>query len=143
MGMSAWGFIITPILIASDPSLDDVQREAQLTEFAPTAAEQSLDLFDELASVAGVSVLDDAGMAGASGGTDMGIDIANVGVNIAENNGSVSGSNGNNSITGDVSNNTISSNSGITTVLNNSGNGVVMQSIVNLNIFLEGAGPGQ
>ncbi|MAW80386.1 MAG: hypothetical protein CMI63_09115 [Parvularcula sp.] len=139
--MSAWGFIITPVLIASDPSLSEAQRDAQLQEFAPVAVEEYTDVFDELTSIAGVAALDDSQMANASGGTDMAIDIANLGVNVAENNGSVSGSNGNNSITGDVSNNTISNNSGVTTVLNNSGNGVVMQSIVNLNIFLQGAGP--
>lgn len=143
MGMSAWGFIITPVLIASDPSLSEAQRDAQLQEFAPVAVEEYTDVFDELTSIAGVAALDDSQMANASGGTgvDLALGISNLGVNVAENNGSVSGSNGNNSITGDVSNNTISNNSGVTTVLNNSGNGVVMQSIVNLNIFLQGAGP--
>ncbi len=141
MGMSAWGFIIAPVLIATDPSLSEAQREDRLLDYAPAAYEQSQDLFDELASVAGVSALDDATMAGAAGGASVAVDIADLGVNIAENNGAVSGSNGNNSVTGDVANNTISNNSGITTVLNNSGNGVVMQSIVNLNIFLQGGGP--
>lgn len=143
MGMSAWGFIITPVLIASNPELSDVQREAQLDAYAPVAAEQMLDVFDEVASLAGVSALDDATMSTASGGTNTAIDIANLGVNIAENNGSVNNINANNSTSGNVSNNVVSDNSGITTVFNNTGTGVVMQSVVNLNIFLQGAGPGQ
>jgi len=143
MGMSAWGFIITPVLIASNPELSDMEREAQLQDYAPVAVEQTLDIFDEVALLSGVSALDDASMASASGGADMAIDIASIGVNIAENNGAVSNITTNNSTSGDVSNNIVSNNSGITTVLNNTGTGVVMNSIVNLNIFLQGAGPGQ
>lgn len=143
MGMSAWGFIITPVLIAADPSLTEEQRDAQITEYAPTAAEQYLDVFDELASLADVSALDDAAMATASGGADTAINIDSLGVNMAENTGSVSGVNVSNSTSGDVSNNVVSDNSGITTVFNNSGTGVLMQSIVNVNIFLQGAGPVQ
>ncbi len=143
MGMSAWGFIITPVLAATNPNIDDVQREMDIAAYAQTIPQESLDLFDEMASLAGVSALDDSAMATASGGTNVAVDIANLGVNVAENNGSVSGITTNNSTSGDVSNNIVSDNSGITTVFNNSGTGVVMQSIVNLNIFLQGAGPGQ
>ena len=143
MGMSAWGFIITPALIASNPNIDDAQREMELAAYAQSVPQESLDFFDEIADLAGVSALDDSAMATASGGSMTAIDIANLGVNVAENNGSVSGVTANNSSSGDVSNNIISDNSGITTVFNNSGTGVVMQSIVNLNIFLQGASPGQ
>ncbi|GJL92742.1 MAG: hypothetical protein DHS20C04_24010 [Hyphococcus sp.] len=143
MGMSAWGFIITPVLAATNPNIDDAQRELDIAAYAQTVPQESLDIFDEMASLAGVSALDDAEMSSASGGAGMAIDIANLGVNIAENNGSVSGVTTTNSTSGDVSNNIVSDNSGITTVFNNSGTGVVMQSIVNMNIYLQGAAPGQ
>ncbi len=143
MGMSAWGFIITPILAATNPNADDAQREMDLAAYAQTVPQESMDIFDELASISGVSALNDAEMSSASGGAGVAVDIANLGVNIAENNGSVSGVTTNNSTSGDVSNNIVADNSGITTVFNNSGTGVVMQSIVNMNIYLQGAVPGQ
>ena len=92
------------------------------------------DLFGSLAS------LDDSAMSAASGGSDTAIDIANLGVNVAENNGQISGVTTTNSTNGEIANNMITDNGGITTVFNNTGNGVVMQSIVNLNIFLQGGG---
>ncbi len=143
MGMSAWGFIITPILLASNPNIDDAQRDLDVAAYAQTVPQESLDLFDDMASLAGVSALDDVEMSSASGGAGVAVDIANLGVNIAENNGSVSGVSTTNSNSGDVSNNIVSDNSGITTVFNNSGTGVVMQSIVNMNIYLQGAVPSQ
>lgn len=143
MSMSAWGFIIAPVLAATNPNIDDAQREMDIAAYAQTLPQESLDLFDEMASITGVAALNEAQMANASGGTSVAVDISNLGVNIAENNGSVSGVTTNNSNSGDVSNNVVQNNSGITTVFNNSGTGVVMQSIVNLNIFLQGAGPGQ
>lgn len=143
MGMSAWGLIITPVLIATDPSLNEAEQQAALDAYAPTAAEQYLDIFDELASLSDVSALDDAAMSTASGGADTAINIDNLGVNMAENNGSVSDVNVSNSTSGDVTDNIVTDNSGITTVFNNSGSGVLMQSIVNVNIFLQGAGPVQ
>lgn len=134
MGMSAWGFFIAPALIAADPALDDAQKQDAVMASAQSMPADSLDLFSEL----GVSALDEATMSTASGGASVAVDIANLGVNYAENNGSVSDVNTTNSTNGDISGNYVTDNGGITTVFNNTGNGVVMNSIVNLNIFLQG-----
>ncbi|WDI31496.1 hypothetical protein PUV54_16210 [Hyphococcus flavus] len=136
MGMSAWGFFITPVLIAADPTIDDATREEQLASHMMSApAELQTDIFGDLAS------LDETAMASASGGSQTAIDIANLGANVGENTGTVEGVTTNNSTNGQIANNMISDNGGITTVFNNTGNGVVMQSVVNVNIFLGAAGP--
>lgn len=139
MGMSAWGLIITPALIAADPSISDAQRETDLAAYAQTAPEEFLDPFAELTALAGVSALDDTTMSNTSGGTHTAIDIGYLGVNVAENDGQVNNVNVSNTVNGDIRDNIVSDNGGITTVFNNTGNGVVMQSIVNMNIFLQGA----
>ncbi len=135
MGMSAWGLFITPVLIASDPSLSTAERDQQVAAYAETIpAESQSDIFGGLAS------LDETSMASASGGFQTAIDISNLGANVGENTGSVEGVTTTNSNNGQIAQNVISDNGGITTVFNNTGNGVVMQSIVNLNIFLQGGG---
>lgn len=145
MGMSAWGLFITPILIAGDPALTEAQRDDQLTAYAENISSEqpldTLDLFDELADLAGVAALDDTAMSSASGGMDTAIDIANLNVNLAENRGSVRDVSVVNSDSGDIANNVVSGNGGITTVLNNTGHGVVLNSIVNVNISLQGQNP--
>lgn len=135
MGMSAWGLFITPVLIATDPSLDTAQRDQQLAAYAETIPAENEDLFGGLAS------LDETAMASASGGSHTAIDISNLGANVGENGAHVEGVTTTNSVNGDIAHNVISDNGGITTVFNNTGNGVVMQSIVNLNVFLQGGGP--
>lgn len=139
MGMSAWGFIITPALIAADPSISDAQREQDIAAYAQSAPQEFLDPFSDLTELAGMDALDDTAMSNASGGTHTAIDIGSLGVNIGENDAQVSGVTTTNSTNGDIRDNIISDNGGITTVFNNTGNGVVMQSIVNMNIYLQGA----
>lgn len=130
MGMGAWSFIVTP-LVAAAPNADVAPQHIEMVAQQPAG---DSDLFGSLAS------LDDSAMSAASGGSDTAIDIANLGVNVAENNGQISGVTTTNSTNGEIANNMITDNGGITTVFNNTGNGVVMQSIVNLNIFLQGGG---
>ena len=131
MVMSAWGFIIAPLMATAQTG--EPPAPEQFTELASAAGE--LEIFDAIPS------LDDVAMSAASGGTHTAIDISSLGVNSAENSGQVSDVNVNNTTNGQISNNMVSDNGGITTVFNNTGNGVVMQSIVNLNIFLQGATP--
>ncbi|WP_411820106.1 hypothetical protein ABFZ85_01150 [Hyphococcus formosus] len=140
---SVFGLIITPMLIATDPDprITDEQREADLLDYAQNVTAEDVDLFADLAGLEGVAALDDGAMSVASGGSATAIDIANLGANAAENMGTVDNINVSNTNNGEIANNVVSDNGGITTVFNNTGNGVVMNSIVNLNIFLQGGGP--
>lgn len=136
MGMSAWGLFITPLLIATDPNITEAKREQQLeahARAAPSAIEED-SVFGGLAS------LNDAAMASASGGNQYtAFDIGNVNANVGENSASVENVTTTNSTNGNIADNIISDNGGITTVFNNTGNGVSFQSIVNVNINLNGA----
>jgi hypothetical protein len=137
MGMTAWGLFITPVLIASDPNLDSAQRDQALAAHAqsmPAEIQAGDDIFGGLAS------LDEGAMSSASGGSYTAIDISNLGANVGENDAEVNGVVTTNSNNGSIADNIISDNGGITTVFNNTGNGVVMQSIVNVNVFLQGQG---
>lgn len=127
MGMSAWGIIAAPFL-ANAPV--PAETAAMLDSDMLQLAEDSSDLFGSFAP------MDELAMSQASGGSDTAIDIGNLGVNLAENDGSVENINANNSETGDIANNAVTGNDGITTVFNNTGNGVIFQSNVNVNIFL-------
>jgi hypothetical protein len=129
MGMSAWGILAAPLLAhAPAPSAETAAMEAR----PPTV---ETDIFGAL------SPMDDGLMSAASGGADTAIDIADFGLNIADNDGSVNEINVNNSDTGKIADNVVSGNGGITTVFNNTGNGVIFQNNVNVNIFLnDGAG---
>lgn len=126
--MSAWGFLLAPLLVST--AIEDHPEAPPLPEInAPLA---DTDLFGELA------IMNESAMSNASGGIATAVDIANLGINIAKNDGDVSDVHTNNTQTGQIANNVITDNSGITTVFNNTGNGVLMQSIVNINVFLEG-----
>ena len=132
MGMSAWGIFAAPILAHAPVPADTA---AMLEIETVQMADQGSDLFS------GFAPMDELSMSEASGGADTAIDIGNMGVNLADNDGSVDNVNVNNSETGDIANNTVAGNDGITTVFNNTGNGVIFQSNVNVNIFLnEGVG---
>lgn len=126
--MSAWGLFFSPVLAAAQPA--DIAMNTDVPEQV-MAADELLDVFGEL------SALDELAMSQASGGTDTAIDIGNLGANIALNEGTITDVETVNTNTGQIANNVISDNSGITTVFNNTGNGVVFQSSVNVNIFLD------
>ncbi len=127
MGMSAWGIFAAPILAHAPVPADTA---ALLDSEMIQLADESADLFSSFAA------MDETSMSRASGGADTAIDIGNLGVNLADNDGAVENINVNGSDTGDIANNTVAGNEGITTVFNNTGNGVIFQSNVNVNIFL-------
>ncbi len=132
MGMSAWGIFAAPFLAnAPAPAAD----EAPLLAPTETQQVQEGDIFSAFAP------MDENAMSAASGGAETAIDIDDYGVNFASNDGVVNGVSSENSETGQISGNVVSDNGGITTVFNNTGNGVIFQSNVNVNIFLnEGGG---
>ena len=137
MVMGAWGIFAAP-LIATAPFKDNPEAHAAVVEAFDTielAAMPTDDLFGELAT------MDDAAMSSASGGSVTAFDIGNIGVNYADNDGSVNNIEANYSETGKIVDNTVSGNSGLTTVFFNSGNGVVFQSNVNVNVFLDSKPP--
>lgn len=124
MGMSAWGLLAAPLMAqAPVPAISIDQPVAAIS-----VAGEAGDAFGDLAA------MDDGAMRDAAGGADVAVDISNLGVNIAENNGSVDRTNVDGE-TGQIANNSVNGNGGITTVFNNTGNGVVFQSTVNVNIF--------
>jgi len=86
----------------------------------------------------GLTSLDKNAMSTASGGSYTAVDISNLGANYGENDADVNGVTVANSTNGNIADNIISDNGGITTVFNNTGNGVSFQSIVNVNVFLQG-----
>ena len=126
MGMSAWGIFAAPFLMQAAPV------DQSTVEIAQPQTNQSTDIFGS------ITPLDELAMSEASGGADTAIDIQDFGVNLAENDGGVSNIDVDNSETGQIANNAVNGNRGITTVFNNTGNGVVFQSNVNVNIFLNG-----
>lgn len=129
MGMSAWGFLALPLLMqATEPGTKVIETTPeQLIDEMP--AGDALDVFGGLTS------MDDATMAGASGGADTAVDIGLVGLNASETNGLAKETHVSNSQNGQVANNVISGNDGISFQVNNSGNGVVVQNTVNINIY--------
>lgn len=124
MGISAWGLLAAPFLAHA-------QSPAATTE-EKIAGDILVALEDPFSAL---SVIDEVAMSRSSGGASTAINIGDVGANFAENVGKVENttSNGNN---GQISDNIVADNHGITTTFFNSGNGVVFQSIVNVNIFL-------
>lgn len=132
MGMSAWGLLAAPFL-AQAPAPEAGAPESELAgRYAAVAV--TGDVFG------GLAALDETVMRNAAGGASVAVDIGVIAANIGENNGEVKNTytNGN---TGQIANNSVNGNGGITTVFNNTGNGVVFQSIVNVNIFMNAAGP--
>ncbi len=129
MGMSAWGIIAAPLL-AHAP------LPAEGPAFGPAAAEITAPVTAQMDIFSDFVPMDEGAMSAASGGADTAVDIADFGVNIADNDGTVSDIYVNDSDTGEIANNVVSDNVGITTVFNNTGNGVIFQSNVNVNIFL-------
>ncbi len=127
--MSVWGLFLAP-LITVTPLVGLVTAMPPQIQ---AAADES-DVFG------GLSIMDESAMSAASGGEGTAIDIANLGVNIAKSSGEVSEVYTNDTETGQIAGNIIADNGGITTVLNNTGNGVVMQSTVNVNVFLNSQG---
>jgi hypothetical protein len=130
MGISAWGLLAAPFLAqAQAPSAAGMEAA-----MPPAHSSVHADLFDEM------PLLDEGAMRDASGGAQSAVDITNLGMNFANSGGSVSNNQVNNTQTGQIANNAIDNNRGITTVFNNTGNGVVFQSTVQVNIFLNGPG---
>ncbi len=128
MSMNAWGLLAAPLMAHLQAPAQATQDGRQIA--APQS--ETSELFD------GLAMMDENAMVSASGGQDTAVDIANLGVNLADNNGSVEDVNVENAPTGQIANNAVNGNSGITTVFNNTNNGVVFQSAVNVNIFLNG-----
>jgi hypothetical protein len=119
---------------------------APLAATAPFSADGDIappveQVSSEDAVFGGLSALDADAMSAASGGADTAIEIGQLGVNIADNDGQVSNVNAANSQTGQIGKNLVTDNHGLTTVFYNTGNGVVMQSNVNVNVFMHGYSP--
>ena len=129
MGSLGWTIVATPYLVV--PAA--VELGSAPSPIAPT----NEDVF------AGDVMLSEGQMKDAAGGTDYAIDIDDLGVNFSNSEATVAFVNASNSETGQIANNTVSANSGITTVLNNTGNGVVFQTSVQVNIFLNDPVAGQ
>lgn len=132
MSMSAWGLLAAPLMAAQNPMQATAPADAATVQPAGEFAAGD-DIFG------GFSALDESAMSEQSGGTDTAIDIGVMGVNIADNTGTVSDTITTNSPTGEIAGNLVSDNGGITTVFNNTGNGVIFQSTVNVNIFMDAA----
>lgn len=126
MGLSAWGLLAAPLMAQGAPAPAAPETPTVLS------SADSGDIFSDLA------LMDESAMRDASGGAATAIDIGSMGVNFADNKGQVQDNHVNNSDTGQIAHNAVTGNGGITTVFNNTGNGVVFQSNVNVNIFLNG-----
>ena len=125
MGMSVWGLVAAPLMIAGSPA-----------DVAPDGAQSVAFSEDDL--FAGDAILTPEDMADAAGGMQVAFELDDVGINTANNDGTVRDVQVNDTITGKIVDNAVTNNSGITTVFNNTGNGVVLQSNVQINIFLDG-----
>jgi len=144
MGMSAWMLFAAPYVAPATAAQDaatlvDAAAPAAVVAQAPT----SDDIFGGDA-VLQESVLRDS--TGTFAGSpieltqiDAVIDVGNVGANTADNRGLVKDIAITDTTTGQIANNAVNDNNGITTVFNNTGNGVVFQSTVQVNIFLDGS----
>ena len=130
MGMSAWGFFVAPLVAYAQGPVPQ--------EPTTSIIEQPLELGDDI--FGGLVPMNTGAMSASSGGADTAINIQDIGINMAENTGSVSDVNTTNTETGQIANNVVSDNRGITTVFNNTGNGVIFQSNVNVNVFLNDGG---
>lgn len=156
MGMSAWTLFAAPLLAHSAPLSKDATDEEAGRYAAAIAVEsifEGLDVIDAAApasaakgdeAFAGLVAMDETAMSAASGGAKTTvIDIGGIGVNNAENNGLVANIDAGGATTGVVDNLTVSGNGGITTVFVNTGIGAVLQSNVNINLFMDGAAAAQ
>lgn len=92
---------------------------------------------------AGDALLTEQEMRDAAGGTGItnNTAIEQAAINSTRNDGELTDVSADGAVTGGITGNDISSNSGVTTVLNNTGNGVIFQSSVQVNVFLNGAAP--
>jgi len=127
MGMSVWGLIAAPLLVSGGPG-DTTPMAAAIT--APAG---EMDIFS------GDSVLNEQAMSDASGGADTAFHLDNVGVNIANADANVSDISADGAQTGQIANNVIQDNK-YSFVTINSGIGVSINNILQINIFLNGAG---
>jgi hypothetical protein len=133
--MSAWGLLAAPLMAqAAEPGTTTIA--APMSEPAAVVGEAS-DLFG------GLATMDDSAMQDASGGSDTAINIGNIDIINIDSEGTIENAtinaNTTNSQNGQIANNAVANNNGITTVFNNTGNGVIMQSTVNVNIFMGGS----
>ncbi|MEL7485828.1 MAG: hypothetical protein AAGJ87_01285 [Pseudomonadota bacterium] len=129
MSLSAWMLFAAPYVA---PATADPAATAEPTVLV--AAATADDVFH------GDAVLSEQMMRDAAGGQDVAVDISDLGVNIADQDGLVRNVDVNDTVNGQIANNTAENNSGITTIFNNTGNGVVFQSSVQVNIFLGDGG---
>lgn len=129
MGMSVWILFTVPYL-APSVALPEPETPNHTPEYVIATND---DIFG------GDLILSEAMMRDAAGGTEVAVDITDLGVNIADNRGLVRDVEINDTVNGQIANNVAQNNSGITTIFNNTGNGVVFQSNVQVNIFLDGA----
>ena len=140
MGMSAWMLFAAPYVAPATATQD---AAALVDAAAPTTMIAQAPASDDI--FGGDAVLEESVLRDSAGGTGFDftqinttVDIGNVGSNNADNRGLVKNNTVNNTNTGQIANNAVNDNGGITTVFNNTGNGVVFQSTVQVNIFLDG-----
>lgn len=129
--MSALGVILAPVVAAATAAGDGSQNITDTIDLP--ADSEIVDAFGELAP------MDATAMSQASGGSGINIDVGidDIAMNESSSGARVQEVTNQNTTNGQIANNAIDSNSGITTVFNNTGNGVVMQSTVNVNVFLD------
>ncbi|MEM9494822.1 MAG: hypothetical protein AAGA09_02370 [Pseudomonadota bacterium] len=137
MGMSVWGLIAAPLFAPG--AMTNAGADAAMASSvsaSPThyASEKTASVDDDL--FAGDTLLGEKAMRETAGGSEVAFNLGDVGVNLANAEGNVSNIEANNSNSGQIASNTVANNSGITTVFNNTGTGVVMQSNVQVNVFL-------
>ncbi len=135
--MSVWGILFAPLAaVAMDEGEGRApsQFDAAAVEITDAGAREG-GLFSDLA------VMGDADMRAASGGSHTAVDIGFVNINNSENGADLGSVTVANTTNGQIANNTISNNSGVTTVFNNTGNGVILQSNVNVNVFMTDPAP--
>ena len=130
MGSFAWTLLAAPAMataVAQDPGPARSRAEGA---GAP-------DLFSSEIT------LSEQQMRDAAGGTGTAFDILidDLGINIVDNTGIVTDVDANGAITGQITDNNINGNSGVTSILFNTGNGVLFQSTMQVNVFVDGATP--
>ena len=137
--MSVWGILFAPLAAAAMEEGEAFSpAEAAVIQDVAESVSGGGDGFGDAGDplFAELAVMGDADMRAAAGGSHTAVDIGFIKVNNSENGAELNTVNVSNTTNGEIANNTIANNSGVTTVFNNTGNGVILQSNVNVNVFM-------
>ncbi|MEO0398074.1 MAG: hypothetical protein AAF224_01480 [Pseudomonadota bacterium] len=127
--------ILAPVVAVATAAGDDSGPIDATFDLSDDSA--IVDVFGEMAP------MNTTAMSAASGGTNTAIDIDtnvnidDIAMNDSTSQGIVRDVSNENTVNGQITDNSITANTGITTIFNNTGNGVVMQSTVNVNVFMD------